>query len=160
MAQFIQTRIDERLLHGQASVWMQVNGANTVIIANDDAANNTTQQELMKVTVPSGVRASFYSIEKLITIWPKAADWQLIYLIVQSIDDVYKLIEGGVPITSINIGNVHSREDRKRLTPSVNLSADERAKIKLMHEKGVEFNTQSLPGVTKGLLDIATLTKE
>ncbi|ADN69065.1 PTS sugar transporter subunit IIB [Mycoplasmopsis fermentans] len=153
MAKIVQCRVDERLMHGQASIWMQVNGSNSVIVANDEAAVSETQQQLMKVTVPEGVRCSFYSVDKLIEIWPKAADWQLIYIVVKSIDDVYKLALGKLPIEEINIGNVHTREDRVRITPSVNLSKDEKAKIKEMIDLGIKFNTASLPGVTKGLVD-------
>ncbi|EFF41542.1 hypothetical protein MALL_0098, partial [Mycoplasmopsis alligatoris A21JP2] len=35
MAKIIHARVDERLMHGQASIWMQVNGCNSVIVAND-----------------------------------------------------------------------------------------------------------------------------
>lgn len=157
MAKIIQARVDERLMHGQASIWMQVNGANSVIVVNDDASKSQTQQDLMRVTVPQGVRCSFYSIEKLIEIWPKAADWQLFYLVIASIEDIYKLVKAGLPIEEINIGNTHTRNDRERITPSINLSKFEKGLIKEMHELGVKFNTQTLPGVTKGLVEITKL---
>ncbi|ADE19652.1 PTS sugar transporter subunit IIB [Mycoplasma crocodyli] len=157
MAKIIHARVDERLMHGQASIWMQVNGCNSVIVANDDAANNQTQQDLMRVTVPQGIRCSFYSIDKLIEIWPKAADWQLFYLVIQSIEDIYKLFKGGIPFEEINIGNTHTRDDRERITPSINLSKKEKELIKEMYEAGIKFNTQSLPGVTKGLVEITKL---
>lgn len=157
MAKIIQARVDERLMHGQASIWMQVNGANSVIVANDDSAKNQMQQDLMRVTVPEGVRCSFYSIDKLIKVWPKAADWQLFYLVVESIADIYKLWKNKVPITEINIGNTHTREDRVRITPSVNLNSEDRKMIKEMHEHGVKFNTITLPGVTKGLVSVEKL---
>ncbi|APJ38120.1 PTS sugar transporter subunit IIB [Mycoplasmopsis pullorum] len=160
MAVIIHARVDERLMHGQASIWMQVNGANSVIVANDDVATNQTQQDLMKVTVPQGVRISFYSLDKLIEIWPKASEWQKFYLVVKDIDSMHKLWKAGLPIKEVNIGNTHTREDRKKITSSVNLSESERALIKEMHEAGVLFNTQTLPGVTKGLVETSKLIED
>ncbi|WP_027119564.1 PTS sugar transporter subunit IIB [[Mycoplasma] testudinis] len=155
MAKIIQIRVDERLMHGQASVWMQTNGCNSVIVANDGSAEDKMQQELMLVTVPKGVRCRFYGINQLIEIWPKAADWQVFYIVVKSVDDVYKLVMGGLPITEINLGNIHLSPERKRITGSINLSDHEKQLIREMLDKGVKFNTMSLPGVTKGLVDIS-----
>ncbi|VEU58450.1 PTS sugar transporter subunit IIB [Mycoplasmopsis gallinacea] len=160
MAEIIHARVDERLMHGQASLWMKVNGANSVIIANDEASTNQLQQDLMKTTVPQGVRISFYALDKLVEIWPKASEWQKFYLVAKDIESMYKLVKAGLPIKEINIGNTHTREDRKKITSSVNLSADERRMIKEMVEMGVLFNTQSLPGVTKGLVETAKLIED
>ena len=33
-------RIDERLVHGQGQLWIKTLGVNTVIVANDEAAND------------------------------------------------------------------------------------------------------------------------
>ena len=37
-------RIDERLVHGQGQLWIKTLGVNTVIVANDEAANDPIQQ--------------------------------------------------------------------------------------------------------------------
>ena len=39
-------RIDERLVHGQGQLWIKTLGVNTVIVANDGAANDPMQQAL------------------------------------------------------------------------------------------------------------------
>lgn len=45
-------RIDERLVHGQGQLWIKTLGVNTVIVANDEAANDPIQQTLMKTVIP------------------------------------------------------------------------------------------------------------
>ena len=37
----VMFRIDERLIHGQGQLWIKALGCNTVIVANDQAANGT-----------------------------------------------------------------------------------------------------------------------
>ena len=48
------TRIDNRLVHGQVGVtWTTTLGANLIIVADDEVAENTLQQQLMEVTAQS-----------------------------------------------------------------------------------------------------------
>lgn len=47
----VLTRIDNRLVHGQVGVvWTSAIGANLLLVANDAAANDPLQQELMTAT--------------------------------------------------------------------------------------------------------------
>lgn len=64
----VLTRIDNRLVHGQVGVvWTSSTGANLLLVANDDTANDPLQQELMSATAESsGVGIRFWTIEKTI----------------------------------------------------------------------------------------------
>ena len=52
-------RIDERLVHGQGQLWIKTLGVNTVIVANDEAANDPIQQTLMKTVIPKTIAMRF-----------------------------------------------------------------------------------------------------
>ena len=48
MPNILMTRIDNRLVHGQVGVtWTNTLGANLVVVANDEAAADPVQQNLM-----------------------------------------------------------------------------------------------------------------
>ena len=55
-------RIDERLVHGQGQLWIKTLGVNTVIVANDEAANDPIQQTLMKTVIPKTIAMRFFTV--------------------------------------------------------------------------------------------------
>ena len=58
------TRVDFRLLHGQVAVsWTSGLGADCILIANDQAANDKLRKTTMKLAKPSGVKLVIKSIE-------------------------------------------------------------------------------------------------
>ena len=115
MPNIVLTRIDNRLIHGQvATAWTQYSGANLLLVPNDDVAVNPTRQNLMNLAAPKGVQTRFFSIQKTIDIIHKAADRQHIAIIAETPQDVVKLVEGGVPIKKVNVGNMHMSERKNR----------------------------------------------
>lgn len=61
----LMTRIDNRLVHGQVGVtWTSSLGANLVLVANDDAAADPVQQNLMDMVVADGVQTRYFTLEK------------------------------------------------------------------------------------------------
>lgn len=109
------TRIDNRLVHGQVGVtWTSTIGANLLIVVDDEVANDDIQQKLMGMTADTyGFGIRFFSIEKTIAIISKAAPHQKIFLICRTPATVRKLIEGGVPLKDVNVGNMHFSEGKK-----------------------------------------------
>ena len=90
----VMTRIDERLVHGQGQLWIKSLGVNTVIVANDDAANDPIAQSLMKTVIPKEVAMRFYTLQKVIDIIAKANPAQTIFIIVKCPADALTLIAG------------------------------------------------------------------
>lgn len=75
----LMTRIDNRLVHGQVGVtWTNTLGANLVLVANDAAAADPVQQNLMDMVVAEGVQTRYFTLEKTIDVIHKAADRQKI----------------------------------------------------------------------------------
>lgn len=102
------TRIDNRLVHGQVGVtWTSTLGANLLIVVDDDVAKDEIQQKLMGITADTyGFGIRFFSIEKTAAIISKAAPHQKIFLICRTPEIVRKLIEAGVPLKDVNVGNI------------------------------------------------------
>lgn len=146
----VMTRIDERLVHGQGQLWIKVLGCNTCIVANDEAANDSLAQSLMKAVIPSSIAMRFYTVDKVIEIIHKAAKEQTIFLICKNPKDAYRLVAGNVPIKKINIGNIHNADGKEKVTRSIYLSQEDKEYLKKMIELGVEFDTVTTPGGADG----------
>ncbi|WP_293961133.1 PTS N-acetylgalactosamine transporter subunit IIB [uncultured Fusobacterium sp.] len=150
----VLTRIDNRLIHGQvATAWTQYSGANLLLVANDDVAGNTTRQSLMNIAAPKGVQTRFFSIQKTIDVIFKASPKQLIALIVETPQDVLRLVKGGVPIKKLNVGNMHMSEGKKQITKAVCVDEDDLNTFKELRNLGVEIEIQRVP--TEAIEDIS-----
>lgn len=151
----VMTRIDERLLHGQGQVWLRYLSANTVIVVNDAVSVDPIQQTLMKSVVSNTVAVRFFSVQKTIDIISKASPKQYIFILVKTCADALKLIEGGVPIKEINIGNIHNAEGKEMVTRSIYLGKEDKEALKEMVEKhNIKFNTKTTPGGDDGALQV------
>jgi len=67
MPNIVLCRIDERLIHGQVGVqWVGFAGANLVLVANDEVADDPVQQNLMEMVLAEGIAVRFWSLQKVI----------------------------------------------------------------------------------------------
>ena len=139
-------RLDERLIHGQGRLWISNLGVNLVIVANDKVAKSHIQQELMSSLMPDSVGIRFFTLQETIDKIYKASPRQTIFIIVKSAEDVLKLAEGGVPIKELNVGNIHMKEGKKRLTNFIAVDEKDLNALKTLHEKyHVDLNTRTTP---------------
>ncbi len=68
-----------------------------------------------------------------------------------------KLVEGGVPIKKVNIGNMHMADGKRQVAGSVAVNDDDVAAFKKMRELGVELEIRRVP--TEGAENIEKLFK-
>ncbi|ASV57046.1 hypothetical protein LJPFL01_3683 [Lelliottia jeotgali] len=145
------TRIDNRLVHGQVGVtWTSTIGANLLIVVDDEVAKDEIQQKLMGITADTyGFGIRFFSIEKTIAIIEKAAPHQKIFLICRTPDIVRKLIEGGVPLNDVNVGNMHFSEGKKQISSKVYVDERDLDDLRFIKRSGVNLFIQDVPGDAK-----------
>lgn len=146
MPNIVLTRIDNRLVHGQvATQWCGSIGANLILVANDEVAGNTLRQGLMDMAAPSYAAMRYWTLEKTISTIHKAADRQLIFIVCESPQDVLKLVEGGVPIKKVNIGNMHMADGKRQVAGSVAVDDADVAAFAKLRELGVELEIRRVP---------------
>lgn len=81
----LMTRIDNRLIHGQVGVtWTSALGANLILVANDNAANDKTQQSLMDMVVADGVQTRYFSLQNY-RCDPSSGQFAKIFLVCQTL---------------------------------------------------------------------------
>lgn len=158
MDNLLLTRIDNRLIHGQVGVtWTNYLGANLVVVANDIVANDEVQQSLMDMVLPDTVQSRFFTIDRTIQILEKASPKQKIFLVVKDLEDLLKLIEGGIPINKVNIGNLHYSEDKEQLSSTISLGSEDLNILKKLKSRNVVLEVQGVPGERKS--DLYELAK-
>lgn len=153
MPDILLTRIDNRLVHGQVGMaWTSaLAGCNLIVVADDMAAKDPLQQSLMSATARSaGCGIRFFTLEKTIAVIHKASPSQHIFLVVRDPQSARALVEGGVPIDKLCIGNMHVAPG-KTVCGDVHVYMDDKDKEDLaaMEAKGVEVYIQIAPGDAK-----------
>lgn len=146
MPNIVLSRIDERLIHGQVGVqWVGFSGANLVLVANDEVAEDTVQQNLMEMVLAEGIAVRFWSLQKVIDNIHRAADRQKILLVCKNPNDFLTLVKGDVPVSRINVGNMHYAEGKKQIAKTVSLDDQDIAAFDGLQKAGVECFVQGVP---------------
>ncbi|HDW9415595.1 PTS galactosamine transporter subunit IIB [Escherichia coli] len=145
------TRIDNRLVHGQVGVtWTSTIGANLLVVVDDVVANDDIQQKLMSITAEAyGFGIRFFTIEKTINVIGKAAPHQKIFLICRTPQTVRKLVEGGIDLKDVNVGNMHFSEGKKQISSKVYVDDQDLADLRFIKQRGVNVFIQDVPGDQK-----------
>lgn len=146
MPNIVLTRIDNRLIHGQvATQWSGTVGANLLLVANDEASTDKLRQQLMDMAAPSYAQTRYFTIERTIEIIGKASAAQKIAIIVETPQDVLRLVEGGVPIKKVNIGNMHMSEGKRQVATTVAVDDADVETFKKLQSLGVELEIRRVP---------------
>ncbi|MGR6439784.1 PTS sugar transporter subunit IIB [Proteus mirabilis] len=144
----VWTRIDERLLHGQIRItWGKHTEANLILVANDDAAegpNAAFMQAGMKASAGGEYAVRFSLFKKLLMLLAKHLLVRK-FLFCNNPTDVARLVEGGVPITHCNVGNMHFHEGKRQIAKTVSIDEKDLSAFKRLIEKGVTCTVQNTP---------------
>lgn len=150
-------RIDHRLLHGQVAFsWSKFLDADCILLASDDLVKDELKMSAMRMAKPNGLKLVMKSIEDSIkAINSGVTDKYKLFVIVESVEDVYRLTKNCPTIKSINVGGMKTREDRKQIAKAVFMSEDDIQKCKELHENGIELEVRLVPTDTKqNLMDL------
>jgi mannose/fructose/N-acetylgalactosamine-specific phosphotransferase system component IIB len=156
MATINLARIDDRLVHGQImQVWSKANGTNTIYVVDDETANDDFMKEVYESSQSTGgLKIKVFSAEGLIKQYNKNkfGDRKII-IVFKNADYVKKVIQGGVPLTAIDVGNVCSKPNTTPISQTVYLSAKDYAELKDIAAMGVEVYFQNIPSGEKLSMD-------
>lgn len=139
-------RIDDRLIHGQvATVWVKETKCNKIIAVSDEVAADTLRKTLLLQVAPPGIKAYVVTIAKAIEAYnnPKYDDFKTLFLFTNP-TDVLRVVEGGVPFTSVNVGGMCFKEGKTQITGAVSVDKQDVEAFHKLHEKGIELEIRKV----------------
>ncbi|MFR4520302.1 MAG: PTS sugar transporter subunit IIB [Fusobacterium sp.] len=144
-------RVDHRMLHGQVAFsWTNNIDADCILIANDGVAGDELRKTTMKLAKPQGVKLVIKNIADSITALNSGVtDKYKLFIVVESVEDAYKLTKNVSFIKSINLGGVKSKEGTRNISKAVNLLPEEEEMLKELDKAGIEIEIRQLPTDTK-----------
>lgn len=155
----VHTRIDDRLIHGQvATMWTNQLGATRIMVVDDHASTDDVMKMSLKMATPSGVALSVLSVEKASSrIKENAYEGQRVFLIVKSPDTLIRLVDAGVEVKKVNVGNLTFTEGKTKISNTVSITKTEADNFQKLHQKGVEITMQLTPSVaSENFIDVIT----
>ena len=150
-------RIDDRLIHGQVVLgWSKMLNATVIVVPDDAAAADPMQVTMMKAATPIGVRSSIVSIaEGAALLKDPKLNKEKVLVVVRGPESAFALINAGVDIKKITIGNMRGETGKKRVSKEVAVNEEEWNYFKKLDSKGIDLVVQWLPGGdTKNLNDM------
>ncbi|WYK01104.1 PTS system IIAB component [Enterococcus sp. 7F3_DIV0205] len=146
-ANIVNTRIDERLIHGQvAGIWSTSLDTQRIIVANDEAAADPLQKSSLRMAAPTSMRLSVLPVtEAAENILSGKYGKQRLFLLFKNPTDVLKFIEAGGPIQAVNVGNMSYKEGAREVTKSIQVLETEETVFETIASKGVNVTAQLVP---------------
>ncbi len=143
----IAVRIDDRLIHGQvAALWTNTLGATRIMVVDDKVATNDVQKMSLKIATPNGVALSVLSIDKAAErITAGAYEGQRVFLVARKPGVLNKLIDKGVELKEINVGNMPYEQGKIKVANTVSVTQEEIEDFEKLQAKGVAISIQLTP---------------
>lgn len=143
-------RIDERLIHGQvANMWTNYLQANRIIIVDDEVAKNPMEVEVLKMAKPGSVKLSVLSVAGASKrIQNHRYDNDKAFMIVKRPMIIARLLQAGVVIPLVNVGNISNHPGSHAIAKSINVTDEDIAAFQTIHELETTITAQLTPNDT------------
>ncbi|MFM9418989.1 PTS mannose transporter subunit IIAB [Enterobacter hormaechei] len=139
-------RIDDRLIHGQvATRWTKETNVQRIIVVSDEVAADTVRKTLLTQVAPPGVTAHVVDVAKMIRVYnnPKYAG-ERVMLLFTNPTDVERIVEGGVKITSVNIGGMAFRQGKTQVNNAISVDAKDIEAFNKLNARGIELEARKV----------------
>ena len=144
----IATRIDGRLVHGQvANLWTTKLGATRIMVVDDEVSKSDIEKSGLRMAAPASVRLSVLDVETAADhILNHKYDSQKLFIVAKKPQTLLKLVNAGVDLKEINVGNMSQTDETRHLTKSINVVDDDVKAFNDLNDKGVHLIAQMVPG--------------
>ena len=143
----VHVRVDNRLIHGQFMItWSRVIQFDHIIVTNDQVAADAFQVALLKAVAPEGRKISILSVKDCAAYCNSpAAEKESIFILAKTPEDVLGLLEAGLAVKEVNLGNQAYEPNTKRVSKTVYLTRANAKAVKKLHERGLRITSRMIP---------------
>ena len=154
--EYVLARIDSRLLHGQvATAWTKAVHPTRIIVVSDAVAKDQLRKNLIQQAAPPGVKAHVVPINHMIKLAKddKHFGGQRAMLLFENPEDVLRVVEGGVPLKTINIGSMAHSIGKVQPNKVLAFSQEDIDTFNKLKKIGLSFDVRKVPSDSKGNMD-------
>ena len=142
-------RFDDRLIHGQiVKKWIKDAAAKMIMVVDDKAAGDKTQQMILKFAVPSGIKLEILSKEDAVKRVNEDQSNTNVLMLVRNPKEANALVEMGLKIDRIIIGNISNSKSevgRTKLLDYIYVEPGDVEAIRSLDSKGIKLEVKAIP---------------
>lgn len=154
--EYVLSRIDSRLLHGQvATAWTKTVQPTRIIVVSDAVAKDNLRKSLIQQAAPPGVKAHVVPINHMIKLAKddKHFGGQRAMLLFENPEDVLRVVEGGVPLKTINVGSMAHSTGKVQPNKVLAFNQEDIDTFNKLKKAGIDFDVRKVPSDSKGSMD-------
>lgn len=154
--EYVLARIDSRLLHGQiATAWTKDVLPTRIIVVSDEVAKDELRSKLITQAAPPGVKAHVVPINQMIKLAKNDQHFggQRALLLFENPQDVLRVVEGGVPLKTINVGSMAHAIGKVQPNKVLAFNQDDIDTFNKLKQAGLTFDVRKVPNDSKGNMD-------
>ena len=140
-------RIDSRLIHGQVMTkWVNQSQANRIIVVSDDLANDDFMRSIYLMSAPEGIKVDCFTKRQTIDSFADGCFGAgRVLLLLPDLASMKELVDGGVNVTSIQVGGLGGAPNRKVVFQNITLDDADAAVLDDLSSRGIEIYFQTIP---------------
>ena len=153
--EYVLSRIDSRLLHGQvATAWTKTTGPNRIIVVSDGVAHDDLRKSMIREAAPPGVKANVVPISKMIQVSKDTRFGNTkALLLFETPQDALAAIKGGVDIKELNIGSMAHSVGKVAVSKVLSLDEKDIETFEELKKLGVKFDVRKVPSDSQDNMD-------
>ena len=140
-------RIDDRLIHGQVAFgWGGALHPSLYLVVSDALRADALRAEVCLCGVPEEARGRVVSVAEALTP-PVLAEIESerTLLLMPGTEEPVRLLDGGFPLTELNVGGLHHAPGKREVLPYVFLDEADRERLRAVAARGVRVAARDLP---------------
>lgn len=146
MSNICGIRIDERLIHGQvATFWQGSLGFSRIIVVDEKASTDQMLKAVLKIACPAGTKLNVLGAEKAAANLLSNKYPEKIFIVCKNPATVLELMDYGLVVQEITVGNMSNAKDKKKLSKSIFVSSGDIDDFKQIDSRGVKLTLQMVP---------------
>ncbi len=148
-------RIDGRLIHGQVvTKWLFTKKIDRIIVVDDELLNNPIEKNALKLSTPDNIKLSILGAESAARNLNSGKYLkQNIMILVKKPKYLKELINYGVTLEKINVGNISQSDGSIRVKASIFLKKEDIEDLKYLLSKNIKITAQMVPNDTEEKMD-------
>ena len=143
----LHVRMDNRLIHGQILVsWNSALKLDHIIVCNDNVAKDPLQVAVLKAVAPPGAKVSIMGVKETADycLGPQSQN-EKIFVLAKFPEDGWGLVENGLKLPVLNLGNQAYVRNSKKVSNTVFLTETGVQALKKIHESGIKITCRMMP---------------
>lgn len=143
----VDTRIDDRLIHGQVcSFWIPEYGVERIVIVDDVIAQDEVRKTALKFGCPERCKLSIFSAEKAADKFSRHIDEGIrVMILCAEPQPILEMAQRGFKVDHVTVGNMSTKEGAKQLRKTVFVSPVEREAFEGLVQAGIPIFDQMIP---------------